>query len=824
MNPFVKIKLALALAAGLAAVHAPAQTSLNLGRLPLWFEANRGQADATSPFIAHGQDSEFLISASGAQFVLRKASGKTAAARMQIVGANPGAQVSGDSPLVGQVNYLVGNQPAHWQSGVTTFAKVRVENIYAGINVVYYGNGRQLEYDFDLAPGTNPQTIALRFDGAEKISVNSQGELVVSLNGGEVIQHQPVVYQEVGGTRHEISGGYKLLDAHTATFALGSYDHSRALVIDPILSYSTFFGGNNTDIAHAIAVDTTGCIYIAGETLSTSFTNLATGTFKSYQTNFQGGTVTGDAFVAKLKSDGSTLVYFTYLGGSADDAAYGLAVDNAGNAYITGATESTDFPTNRPLPGFGQIAGKEQSQGFYLPDAFVAELNTNGSALVFSTYLGGNAQDIGKAIALDTAGNAYVAGYTSSTNFPFTVGALQTNLLCTNTLFINANAFVTEISNTVAGPSLAYSTFLGGTNYDQANSIFVDASGFIYVAGFTASTNFPTFHALPQFQHLNGAITNTSADDAFVCKFNPNFAGRVYSTFLGGTNSDAATGIAADGGGNAYVVGWTVSTNFPGAQTNDLNGVRFVKNYLTNNVGLFSAVTTNTFLTEISADGSTILHTAVFGGIRMDVGNGVGLDAAGNIFVAGSTLSTNFPVTTNNLIGSLRATNSGNLYGNNAASDAFVIAFKADWSALLYSTYLGGNASDSGNAIAVNSAGNVYVTGRTFSTNYPSFNAFQPALNTTLHNNTSDAFLTIILPAAPAPLLTATASGTNILVSWPPVGEEVPAFFGLETTTNLLATNAWILATNTPVFTNNGVFTYHFDPTNRAQFFRLYKY
>lgn len=817
------------LAVVLAVFQLPAQTALNAGNLPLSFEANRGQADATAPFIAHGQNSEFLLSATGAQLVLRNSSGQTATTRMQFAGANPSARISGDAALPGKVNYFIGNQPVQWQSGVPTFAKVCVDNLYPGVNVVYYGNGRQLEYDFNLAPGIDPQTIAIHFDGAEKISVNPQGELVVSLNGGEIIQHSPLAYQNVGAIRHEIAGSYKILDAHTATFAVDSYDYNLPLVIDPILSYSTYFGGNGSDIAHAIAVDTNGCIYIAGETLSTLFTKVSAGGF---QTNFHGGSVVGDAFVAKFDNTGRTNLYFTYLGGSDNDAAYGLAVDGSGNAFITGGTESADFPTNHPL--FGRIGGQPLSQGFYLPDVFVAELNPTGSALLYSTYLGGSSQDIGKAIAVDVAGNAYVTGYTSSTNFPVTTNALQNKLLCPSILAYNNNAFVTEIS--AYGTNLNYSSYLGGTNYDQASGIAVDPNGFVYVTGFTASTNFPTTNALAGFQYLNGStnaipFNTTPSYDAFVCKFQPGLSNWVYSTFLGGTNSDAATGIAADGSGNAYVVGWTTSTNLVAILTNNFPGAYagFIANGLTNNTAVGYSITTNSFLAEINSSGTALRHVAVFGGVEQglassDQASGVALDAAGDIFVVGSTTSTNFPVTAASLVGSLHATNAS--AGYFGYSDVFVTVFKADWTGLLYSTYLGGALNDFGNAIATDGAGNAYVAGQTFSTDFPSFNAYQPALNSSSAlYGTSDAFLAKILPAAPTPLLTAAASGTNVLVSWQPAGEESPVYFGLQTTTNLLTTNGWTAVTNSPAVTNNnGSYTYQINPTNPAQFFRLHKF
>jgi hypothetical protein len=816
MNPLMKIFIGAALSVGLAAVRLPAQTALNAGNLPLWFEANHGQSDATAAFIAHGHDSEFLMSATSAQIILRKSTGETATAWMKFAGANPAAQISGDSEFPGQVNYFLGNNPAQWRPGVPTFAKVRVENLYPGVNAVYYGNGRQLEYDFDLAPGIDPKTIAIHFDGAEKISVNPQGELVVRLNGSEIVQHQPVVYQNAGATRHEISGGYKLLDAHTVTFALGGYDHRLPLVIDPILSFSTYFGGNGSDIANAIAVDRNGFIYVAGETLSTIWTNASAGAF---QTNFHGGTITGDAFVAKFDSTGKTNLYFTYLGGSDNEAALGLAVDNSGNAYLTGWTESPDFPITSNA-WFGKISGHIfKPIGAYPTDAFVAELNTNGGALIYSTYLGGNGVDVANAIAVDSSGTAYIAGYTSSTNLPVTAGVFQKSLLCTNAFPgpYNFNAFVAEIAPNRT--NLNYCSYLGGHNYDQATGIAIDTNGFIYVAGLTASTNFPTTNALAGFTLLNSATNATPSFDAFVSKFQPNFAGLVYSTFLGGTNSDYASGIAVDGAGNACVVGTTISTDFP-YTTNLLAsfGTNLTSFIQTNYTGYVLA--TNSFLAQITWNGTNtgLGHSLTFGGYGVDVANGVALDAADNIFIVGTATSMNFPVTPASLFGSLRATNSG-------GSDVFVTVFKADWSSLLYSSYLGGALNDVGNAIAVDGAGNAYLAGQTFSIDFPSFNAYQPALNSTSKSDsTSDAFLTKISPAIPTPQLTLTSSATNVLVSWMPLGEESPAFFSLETTTNLLVTNGWTTVTNSPVSTNGGIYIYQINPTNPARFFRLQKF
>jgi len=792
---------------GLAISGIAAQAAFNLGNLPLCFEASRGQ-NAAASFIAHGLDSEFLLSATGAQFVLQKASGETATARMQFVGANPAAQISGDKELPSKVNYLVGNNPAQWQSGVPTFGQVRIDGVYPGVSVVYYGNGRQLEYDFDLAAGVDPRTIALRFDGAKKIAVNDHGELVVSLNGGEVIQHQPVIYQTIGGTRREISGGYKIVNGNTVAFEVGSFDHSQPLVIDPVLSYSTYFGDNHGAIAHAIAVDTSGCIYIAGETFSTIFSNAPAGGF---QTNYHGGPFVGDAFIAKFNPSSSNLVYFTYLGGSSDNLVYGLAVDNSGNAYVTGTTRSSDFPTTAnalynykkgPFPGYYGLA-------------FVAELNTNGSALVYSTYLSGYLADAGYAIAVDANQNAYVAGYTATTNFPVSSNAIQKKLQCTNSIYFNHNAFVAEIS--AFGTNLNYSSYLGGMNFDTATGIAVDTNSYVYVTGYTASTNFPTTNALSGGKYLNGSTNANRAYDAFVTKFYPGFTNLVYSTFLGGTNNDMATQIACDNAGNAYVTGWTISPNFPGRTTNDsFSAANVITNYLTNNLVLI----TNAFLTEIGFNGTnaTFMHSAVFGGSVGDVGNGVALDTNGNIFVVGTTSSTNFPVTTN-LSGFLSPTNAG-------GSDVFITAFKADWS-LLYSAYVGGSANDAGNAIAVDTAGNAYITGQTLSTNFAQMSTHSGATNAFLVEISPDIVPQLLL--APqfvnSSLTTKVASGTpttpstsGLLLKW----QKTPSVYVLESTTNPLLATGWHPVSQTPQLTNNW-YNLTLSPTNQSLFFRLHK-
>ncbi|HEV2437505.1 MAG TPA: SBBP repeat-containing protein [Verrucomicrobiae bacterium] len=732
-----------------------------LGNLPLCFEANPDQLAGPARFITRGCHYQFLLLPTEVQIARGNTGVQPAEVRMHFAGANPGAQMSGGTGLPGKINYLIGNNPAQWHTGVATFAQVRVEQLYPGINLVYYGNQQQLEYDFNIAPGADPEAIKIQFNGVDKISIGARGELILAVGGSEIRQPAPVIYQTPGGQRQAIRGGYRLVDAHTIAFAVGKYDQKLPLVIDPILSFSTYFGGNSSETASSVALDTNGFIYIAGQTLSSQFP--ANSHPRGYQTNFAGGSIIGDAFVAKFDNLGTNLVYLTYLGGSADDAAYALAVDAAGDVYVTGFTDSPNFPVTNTVAGGVEglsnslhISGIVEPTGYYPADAFVAELSPNGSNLVYSTYLGGSATDAGIGIAVDASGDAYVTGVSYSTNFPTSPNAFQKNLAVTNwayQAYFNANAFVTEIG--ADGTNLLYSSYLGGTNFDQGDGIAVDLSNNVYVTGLAASTNFPTTNAVQQqfvsvmfttnaaptnqvlitnfFNGylLNGTTNLTSADDAFVAKFAPGCTSLIYSTFLGGTNSDVANGIAVDGAGHAYVTGWTVSTNFP----NTLTNVAGLYNGLTNNTSLITPLLTNAFLTQVTWSGSNaaIGYSTVFGGTNfgMDVGYGVTLDASGNVFVVGASSTTNFPAV--NTPGLLHTTNAG-------GSDAFIIAFNTNATSVLFSGYLGGSGNDFGYGVAVDSLTNVYLAGQTASPDFPVFGTRQSSLD-----GPSDAFLAKIL-------------------------------------------------------------------------------
>lgn len=748
-------------------VRAQSISSLNL---PLYFEAGQDQTQ----FAARGNGYQFLISSAGAQLALRTPAGGIATAQMQFVGAGAHPSVCGEGELPGKINYLIGNDSSKWQTGLPTFSRVQLNEIYPGVSLVFYGNQRQLEYDFTVASGVNPDAIKIRFNGVDKVSVTPQGLLVLNLGGGEIQQSAPVIYQMEDGQRKTIHGGYRMVDARTVAFNVADYDHALPLVIDPVLVYSTFFGGAVNAEGFVVKLDPNDDIYIAGQTLAKEFASSG-----SVQTNFGGGLYNGDAFVAKFTNPATNLIYLTYLGGTNEDAAFGLAVDSLGNAFITGYTESTNFPTTNAM--YAKIPTVfNHSYSLQPGSAFVAELNTNGSQLIYSTYLGGSSENCAEAIALDSADNAYVVGYTYSTNFPVTTNAFQKTLQSTNgTVFLNANAFVTEIPANDAGTNPIYSTYLGGTNLDVASSVAVDANNNVYVAGYTASYNFPTWNVpvnLPYGHYLNGSTNHYDYGtyDAFVAKFPPLNAtispsaltNAFYSTLLGGTNSDKAYGLAVDSTGSAYVTGWTTSTNFPTYFPNT-NGPPGLTSVLATNGGYVNIIT-NVFLTKIGPSGSNIVYSTVFGGFGVDVGYNVAVDALGNAFVVGTATSTNFP--TANSFGPLRGTN------YTTKQDVFVTALNTNCSTIYYSVLMGGSINNNGYGnsagfgITVDALDNAYITGETSATNFPTTNAPVFALigtnkvNGAMLMGTNDAFLAEIglgtLPVRPE----ITNAPTNVLV------------------------------------------------------------
>jgi hypothetical protein len=579
---------------------------------------------------------------------------------MKLVGASSVARVSGLDELPGKSNYFIGNDPNKWRTNVPTYARVKYQAIYPGVDLVFYGNQRQLEHDFVVAPGADPSTVAFRLQGSKEVSLDAGGNLVIAVDGGEVRFERPLIYQETNGARREIPGGYVLKGAREVAFKVGAYDPTRPLVIDPVLVYSTYLSlseANNLENGGGIAADSSGNAYVVGYTGSANFP----GTVGAYQTSPPGNY---DTFVTKLNPSGSALVYSTYLGGSNKDEGLGVAVDSSGDAYVTGNTNSSDFPTT---------AGAFQTSLAGIWDAFVTKLNPSGSALAYSTYLGGGSSDFGDSIAVDSSGHAYVTGYATSSNFPTTAGAFQTSLAGI------WDTFVTKLDP--SGSALVYSTYLGGSNYDTPYGIAVDSSGDAYVTGNTNSSDFPT---------TAGAFQTSLAGiySAFVTKLDPSGSALVYSTYLGGSNYDIGGGVAVDGSGNAYVTGGTGSTDFPTASP--LQGAL--------------RGTVNAFVTELNPTGSAPVYSTYLGGSGSDYGVRIAIDSGRNAYVAGSTTSPDF-----------NGVSSGSIqpaYGGGEA-DMFLAVVQAGGSSLLYATYLGGSGADYGRAIALDPLGNAYITGST---------------------------------------------------------------------------------------------------------------
>jgi hypothetical protein len=670
------------------------------GKLPLHFEANQGQAHHDVHFLSRGPGYSLYLTASEAVLALAapSADSKSIAVRMRLVGAERKPVVSGLEELPGKANYFIGNDPAKWRTNLPTYAKVHYREVYPGIDLVYYGNQRSLEYDFVVAPGANPKKIVLGFKGADKLEIDAAGDLVLHKAGSVIHQKKPVIYQEVDGIRQEIDGRYVLKPGKRVGFQVAAYDKSRPLIIDPVLAYSTYLGGNANEIGVGIAVDAAGHAYVTGVTSSINFPTTA----GAFDTSLDGGS---DTFVTKLDPSGSSLVYSTYLGGSSSsefEFAGGIAVDAAGNAYVSGQTDSADFPTT---------SGAFQTSRRGSLDAFVTKLNPTGSVLVYSTFLGGNRVSAGSGIAVDATGAAYVTGRTFSTDFPTTAGAFQ------RVHGGSFDAFVTKLDP--SGSELIYSTYLGGSLFDDSSGIAVDATGAAYVTGGTGSTNFPT---------TAGAFQTSSAGGAFVTKLNATGTALVYSTFLGGPG--VGTGIAVDAAGAAYVVGFTESTNFPttaGAFDTSLNGGG------------------DTFVTKLNAAGSALIYSTFLGGSGIDNGTGIAVDATGAAHVTGLTTSVDFPTTLGAFQPVFHGCKSSNPFPS-ADCDAYVTKLNPEGSALVYSSYLGGIGEDAGTGIAVDADGNAYVTGHTRSINFPRRVAIQH-----IFGGDRDAFVAKIVdrPAEP---------------------------------------------------------------------------
>jgi hypothetical protein len=796
------------------------------GKLPLSFEANEGQTDPQVRFTSKGSgyslfltDKEAVLALSKGpeashlpkgDVVFTKAGGTHSAPRraavglsgrqtdvihMQLAGAKSGLKVKGEEQLPGTANYFIGSDPSKWRRNVPTYAKVKYSTVYPGVDLSYYGNQGRLEYDFVVAPGANPNQVKLHFAGTEKLKLDSGGNLIIITKNGGIAFHKPVVYQvkngqpasQIGIQREPVEGKFTLLAGNSIGFKLGAYDKSRTVVIDPTLAYSTYLGGSNSDAAQAIAVDADGNAYVAGTVSSTNFP-LTSGAFQ---------TICCGAFVTKLNSAGNDVIYSTFLY-NAD--AFGIAIDASGNAYLTGSAGS-GFPVTT-----GAFQTVDHGAAHGVSNAFVTKLNPSGTALLYSTYLGGSGPDYATGIAVDAFGHAYVTGNTISNNFPVTKGAFQTveNGVANGV----SNAFVTKLNP--AGTALVYSTFLGGhgvTNAngntypagDQGNGISVDPSGEVYVTGQAYSTDFPVTKSA--FQIVNHGAAK-SAQNAFMAKLNPEGSALIYSTYLGGSggpdparpiyNGDIGHAIAVDVAGNAYVTGTAYSEDFPVTENAFQTTSKSFSDYYGNSP--------NAFVTKLNPEGTSLVYSTYLGGDGGpggegvlfpgpgDSGQGIAIDSWGNAWVTGSTGSGNFPVTAGALQTKINLL--GTICGGRGGTNNFLSKINPSGSSLIYSTYLGGSGQqyegcgdssvpgggDVALGVALDRSGSPYITGYTNSDNFPvTANAFQltnysPPFDWVNYSGVggNQAFITRFVQVA-ARTVTTIASNPNLPTAGQPI-------------------------------------------------------
>ncbi len=673
------------------------------GNLPLTFEANAGQTDPQVKFLARGKGYGLFLTKDQAVFAFRQSQTKQSALRLHLVGASGNTQPQSQKPLPGTVNYFRGKTAS--VTHVPTFAAIAYPGVYPGTDLVYYGSQKQLEYDFRLAPKADPARIRLAFDGASKVAQAKDGGLSVSLPGGSVQWHAPVAYQDKDGQRVPVASRYVVTGTQVA-FALGAYDHSKPLTIDPVLLYSTYLGGNSPDYGKSIALGPDGSIYVTGYTSSAGFPT----TSGAYDTHYNAGNNSPDAFVTKLSADGSSVIYSTFLGGSNADVAQSIVVDPSGEAVVVGSTSSTDFPTTT---GAYQTANKGGK------DIFATKLSADGSSLLYSTYIGGSGDDEPHGMTLDSEGNAYFTGYTASTDFPKTKGTYHG---AKDAIVVKLNAL---------GSGLVYAYLIGGGGPDLGRGIDIDSSGNAYVTGYTRSNNLYITPGAFQSKYGGGDW------DCFVEKINPTGTSILYSTYIGGNNQDAGEDVKVDADGDAFLAIHTHSKDFPvtpGAyQTTIPNG------------------NGDNAVVKLNPTGTAEVYSTYIGGTNFDglgasdgSGGGLGLDADGNAYEIGYTASSDWPVTPN-----AAQPNFGGYI------DAAVVKFNADGSQLLYSSYLGGAGDDEVYGIALDANQNAYITGYTISSDYPTTpNAINRTFNA---SGDDDAFVAILDTTAPTILPIADA-------------------------------------------------------------------
>jgi len=664
------------------------------------FERNLGQAPREFDVLSRtARGYTLYLSSSSTAIAMRGGSKGRAARRIatRLMGAAQSVPPELISPQPHHVNYFLGSDPKAWVTDVPTFSKVKYPSVYPGIDVVYYANGAHLEHDFVVAAGANPDRIRLQFEGADSISTDADGNLVLQAGEERLHFRKPVLYQGEGRRRKSIAGSYRMNSDGTAGFAVGPFDPKMPLVIDPVVVFATYIGQQRYDAGIRVASDPSGNVYAVGYTIDFNF-RPTPGAF----TTPPGAQNDANVLITKLTPDGRSAIYTTYIGGESSDHGLGLATDAAGNLYIAGSTASRDFPVTSSA--YQRLPGNSANVFSAWGDCFVTKLNPAGNSLIYSTLLGSTGVEACTALAVDAAGNAYVTGSTTSQSFPRTEGAYQI-------LFQFGNAspaietFVSKLDP--SGSRLLYSTFAGGNGKDIASAIAVDAAGNAYVAGATLSTNFPTTPGA--FQSVRRTNNPSRLQpDAFLLKLNPTGTALMYSTLLGGSDVDEAFGMALGPDGSAYICGSTQSSDFPvtaQAYQTAFKGTGGTKDRLFDAGDAFAA--------KLNPAGTALEFATFLGGSKDDRALNCALDANGNLHLSGHTLSTDFPVSTD----ALQRTFGGTEERNYPFGDAFYARIGSTGRTLPYSTYYGGTGEDAAPGLHLDKEGNVFLAGGTNSVN-----------------------------------------------------------------------------------------------------------
>lgn len=685
--------------------------------LPLQFEENRGQTNPDVQFISRGGGYTLFLTPTEAVMVLHTSENQSlhphehekprspakrlpaqhdSVIRMKLSRSNVASQIKGTSALSGTANYFVGQDSSKWAVGIPTYSTVEYGQVYPGIDLVYYGNQRHLEYDFVLDPGADSKKIAVEFEGAKSMGLSVDGDLLMETGAGKLRLLRPTIYQIVSGKRQAVRGGYILRQDHKIGFEIGGYDRTKPLIVDPVLSFSTYLGGTGRDGPGGIAADSQGNSYVTGWTQSPDFPSSSTAVSPASTGNCL-------AYATKFDPTGTTAVYSTYFGGTENhcswgDYGQGIAVDAGGQVYVAGETASGDFPVT--TNGFQTALGAGA-----ISNAFLTKLSSDGQSLLYSTYLGGTGNDMAEALAIDGSGNAYLGGWTASSNFPITPAtAFQTTLKSSE-----ANGFVAQIDTTRSGvPSLIYSSFLGGSGAygDWIVGVAKGAGSKVYLASYGTSVDFPLTSdtAFQTYVNQNGCGFVTQMDLSVAGASGLNYSSSLCGT---GTWGDYPYGIAIDSAENAYLTGWASSQDFPittGSSIN-INGKAFVSKFDSSLSGQFSMV----YSTLLGGDDGHPNYG--------DWGLAIAIDANGNAYVGGQSTSTDFPITSDAIQARLKSSN-----GN-----GFLAVLNPSGTDLLFSTYFGGDGGEIIYNVALDPSSNIYIAGITYSSNLPTTSgAFQP--------------------------------------------------------------------------------------------------